>query len=113
MEIFPPRIVRSIPINRKGLRLMLSPSMLVERRLTLQELARREGVSLSTTWRWILKGVRGRKLESLSVGGRRYTSEEAFLRFVGVELNPATSNSEGSANRRIAIEIAEKELQSP
>ncbi len=32
--------------------------------------------SLSTVWRWVLKGTRGRKLQSTLVGGRRYTQRE-------------------------------------
>jgi len=39
-------------------------------------------VSLPTLWRWMLKGTRGVVLESIRIGGRRYTSKEACLRFV-------------------------------
>lgn len=38
--------------------------------------------ALSTTWRYVLKGVRGRKLESGMIGGRRYTTRQAIARFV-------------------------------
>ncbi|MCA9217422.1 MAG: DUF1580 domain-containing protein [Planctomycetales bacterium] len=38
--------------------------------------------SLPTIWRWTLKGVRGSVLESVRVGGRRFTSREACRRFV-------------------------------
>ncbi|HUY32009.1 MAG TPA: DUF1580 domain-containing protein [Pirellulales bacterium] len=37
---------------------------------------------LSTVWRWVLKGVRGVRLETLVSGGRRYTTHEALERFV-------------------------------
>ena len=37
---------------------------------------------LSTLHRWRLKGVRGRRLETLSVGGRRFTSLQAITRFI-------------------------------
>ncbi len=57
--------------------------LLEERRLSLTELAQREGVNATTIWRWTLRGVRGGiRLESFIVGGRRYTTEQAFTRFV-------------------------------
>lgn len=36
---------------------------------------------LSTLHRWRMHGVRGVKLETVLVGGRRYTSSEALQRF--------------------------------
>ena len=42
--------------------------------------------SICTRWRWCLHGVRGVRLESVRVGGRRYTSAEAVGRFL-LELN--------------------------
>jgi len=36
----------------------------------------------STLIRWALRGVRGIKLESVVVGGRRFTSVEAIRRFI-------------------------------
>ena len=56
--------------------------ILSEIRLSLTKLAQREDVNVSTVWRWVRKGVRGIRLESYCVGVRRYTSEEAFARFV-------------------------------
>lgn len=38
--------------------------------------------SVPTIWRWTLKGVRGSVLDSVRVGGRRFTSREACRRFV-------------------------------
>ena len=38
--------------------------------------------SPATLWRWALRGVRGRRLETVMVGGRRYSSREAFQRFI-------------------------------
>jgi len=35
----------------------------------------------STVHRWRLRGARGSKLETVLVGGRRYPSQEALLRF--------------------------------
>jgi hypothetical protein len=36
----------------------------------------------STALRWALRGVKGVKLETVVIGGRRYTSDQAFARFV-------------------------------
>ena len=44
--------------------------------------------SRATIWRWILSGVRGRKLESVRIGGRRFTSEQAIARFLGIGSDP-------------------------
>jgi len=38
--------------------------------------------ALATLHRWRQRGVRGVKLETLLVGGRRYTSKEAISRFI-------------------------------
>lgn len=35
----------------------------------------------STIFRWYTRGSKGGKLETIRAGGRRYTSEEALLRF--------------------------------
>lgn len=39
----------------------------------------------STVFRWATKGARGRRLETVLVGGIRYTSFEALERFLSVE----------------------------
>ena len=39
-------------------------------------------VHYSTVYRWMTKGVRGRRLESLLIGGVRYTTLEALARFL-------------------------------
>jgi len=37
---------------------------------------------LATIWRWAQRGVRGIKLETVAIGGRRYVSPEAVERFI-------------------------------
>jgi len=37
---------------------------------------------LSTLWRWYRRGVRGVRLETVVVGGRRFTSRAAIERFI-------------------------------
>jgi transposase len=56
-------------------------SLIDEKKLSLTELAKREGVHVSTVWRWVLRGVRGARLESFCAGGRRFTTEPAWIRF--------------------------------
>lgn len=38
--------------------------------------------SPATVWRWMTRGTRGLHLESVVVGGQRYTSREAIARFL-------------------------------
>ena len=40
------------------------------------------GVSTATLGRWIQRGVRGARLETILRGGRRFTSTEAIARFM-------------------------------
>ena len=94
----------------------MSP-LLAETRLSLTELARREGVAVSTAWRWTLRGVRGAKLETFSVGAKRYTTDEAFGRFVeattaAAQTTPPPPTVRTHHQRTAAITRAERELKS-
>src|SRR5437868_8975624 len=60
--------------------------LLSEARMSLTQLAKREKVNVSTVWRWALRGCRGHVLESFRVGGRTYTTEAAFERWI-VKIN--------------------------
>lgn len=89
--------------------------VLKEQRLSLTELARQEGVSVPTPWRWSKRGVNGVVLETFSIGGRRYTTQESFQRFV--ERSTAAANGQSAApsvrtsrQREAAISKAEAEL---
>jgi len=90
-------------------------NLLNEQRLTLNHLAKQEGVNPSTVWRWSLRGVRGVVLETFSVGARRFTTNEAFARFV----DGTTAVAKGeqpqvrtNRQREAAIARAERELAS-
>jgi len=50
------------------------------------------GVSDATLARWVQKGTRGFKLETIVIGGRRLTSREAIGRFIQSQ-NPAETPS--------------------
>jgi hypothetical protein len=49
--------------------------------ISIPDLAKREGVALSSAWRWVLTGIAGNKLQTAYRGGRRFTSLEAYGRF--------------------------------
>ncbi len=91
-------------------------NLLAESRLSLAELARREGVSVSTAWRWTLRGVRGITLESFSIGAKRVTTDEAFCRFVSATTAAAQNRTQIESHcttgrqRDAAIKRAEAEL---
>lgn len=89
--------------------------LLAETRIPLATLGREENVAPSTTWRWALNGVRGVKLETFSVGAKRFTTREAFARFVAATSaaaahGPMPSVSRTPRQRESAIRRAEKEL---
>ena len=41
-----------------------------------------KSISRRTAWRWCLVGVRGVVLETILIGGRRWTSEQAISAFI-------------------------------
>jgi hypothetical protein len=84
-----------------------------ERRLTLSQAARHLNLHVSTVWRWQLRGVRGVRLETILLGGTRYTSHEALERFT----TACTAAADGrvpaartTTQRQRQIEQAEREL---
>ena len=56
--------------------------LLSESRITLTDLAKREGVNCCTVWRWANRGVKSIRLETYSRGGRRFTTLPAFERWI-------------------------------
>ena len=56
-------------------------------------------LALQTLHRWRLSGVRGTKLETILIGGSRFTSAEAIRRFVAAQ-NPAESAAPGITGRQ-------------
>jgi hypothetical protein len=65
---------------------MIDP--LVEELMTFRDVSRLfpgrsgTGVSLATVWRWTLDGRHGHRLESILIGGQRYSSRQAVYRYV-------------------------------
>jgi hypothetical protein len=66
--------------------------------------------SLCTIWRWRLRGVRGRRLESVVIGGTPYTSVEALERFARHQGGTDAPTIRTPAARERAIRQAEREL---
>lgn len=69
---------------------LLGSVLLSEERLSLTKLAKEADVNVSTVWRWAQRGVKGVRLETFCVGGRRYTTREAWDRFVARTTEIAT-----------------------
>lgn len=61
---------------------------------------------IATRWRWAGKGVRGVRLETIVVGGQRFTSVEAVSRFIAALNEPGSVPSP----RIPAAEVAVKKL---
>jgi hypothetical protein len=85
-------------------------------------------IHLATLYRWSSKGVRGTRLETICIGGKRVTSEEALQRFFerlagesdatlgsGAVPSPvlptAPSDAKGRQRRQRRIAAAERELE--
>lgn len=69
--------------------------------------------NVSTVWRWVQRGVRGVTLDTVLIGGRRYTSREALQSFV----ERSTAAADGgtppvrtSRQRERAMQQAEREF---
>lgn len=66
--------------------------------------------SVATLWRWRHRGVGGRRLETVVIGGRPYTSKEALQRFARQLGGNDTPTIRSPARRERAIRKAEAEL---
>jgi hypothetical protein len=57
---------------------------------------------VSTLWRWVTHGIgpERTRLETVSVGGRRYTSRQALRRFVAVRSDCDGKSERGVSARR-------------
>ena len=70
-------------------------------------------LSLATLHRWRLNGVRGVKLETVLIGGLRYTSREAISRFIQAQNADDTTAVPAitASQRRKQSESARTELE--
>ena len=76
-------------------------SILSFNRLTLRQVANRCGVHKTTVTRWAANGVRGRKLRTVLIGGRRFVLEDDLERFLSTE-----EDSGNLADRHDRVEAA-------
>lgn len=74
-------------------------------RMSVTNLAKSLCVSTATVYRWILRGVRGRKLPSALIGGRRFVSTTDFNKFI----DPTQTST--NTNRKERSNIAQQELK--
>jgi len=74
-------------------------SILDEPKYTMAEAARRVGVHVATIFRWKLKGVRGHKLPTVVIGGRRYVLQKDLDAFLAA-LNEHRIGDDDDAERR-------------
>ena len=58
--------------------------LLTETRISFATLAQEQDVSLPTVWRWSQRGIRGYVLESFNFGAKKFTTREAFQRWVSL-----------------------------
>ncbi|MFV0442827.1 MAG: helix-turn-helix domain-containing protein [Planctomycetaceae bacterium] len=73
-------------------------SLLDAERLTINAAAKRLDTHVSTVWRWVTRGCRGRKLPTLTVGARRFVlvaDLEAFLQ-AGRDADPSVDAGQQS-----------------
>ena len=69
-------------------------------------------VSIPTAYRWVSRGIRGRRLETVLCGGRRYTSETALREFFSSLTPTANPHSPPSlASRQRQVRSAEVTLE--
>ncbi len=69
-----------------------------EERYSFAEVAKMLDVSLSSVWRWHLTGTKGKKLQSVLVGGRRFVLKSQLDAFCGM---PQTASA-SQLRRRLA-----------
>jgi hypothetical protein len=88
----------------------MTDQLLREERIALTKLAQEQSVSVPTTWRWTQRGVKGKVLASFSCGGRKFTTREAFQRWISA-LNGERVTVENPRQRERAIGNAERRAE--
>ncbi len=80
-------------------------------RIPLSMLAHQEGVALSTAWRWVLRGIRGHRLSTIVVGGRRYTTQNYYQLWLA-KINGVDSALDSTTDeQRLSCSPSERERQ--
>jgi len=85
-------------------------SLLDEPRISLSALARREVVHVATVSRWCLRGIRGHRLESLNIGGKRFTTLPAYDRWIAA-INDGAVVPRNNQERQECLQQAKRALR--
>lgn len=64
---------------------------------SLTEVAQHLHVHIATVYRWVFRGVRGRRLRTYMVGGRRFVTQAALDLFLQASEPPLRSDSQHRA----------------
>lgn len=78
---------------------------LATKRLTMREAAQLLNVHVATIWRWALHGVRGRRLRTYLIGGRRHialSDLEAFVETGESNVGTAVKDPQTAIDRSAA-----------
>lgn len=77
-------------------------------RLTLSAVAKQVDKHVATVWRWTSRGVGGRRLATIKIGGRRYVREADLAAFLaadptdtGSPVSPAAPNKAEAAGHHL------------
>jgi hypothetical protein len=86
----------------------MTEQLLRETRVAFTKLAQEQNVSIPTVWRWGQRGIKGHVLASFSCGGRKYTTREAFARWIAaINGEPIRSETPRQTEKRLrAAEMA-------
>lgn len=68
-------------------------------------------IHISAVYRWVQRGVRGKRLESVRIGGTTYTSREALQRFAETKDDPARAGRPAPTPRRRQRQIEAASLR--
>jgi hypothetical protein len=87
------------------------PDLLAETRIAVTAAGREIfGVAPETAWRWALKGVGGVRLESIKIGGVRFTSRQACDRFLAALNGSPNPQPSAPPSRTSRAEVAARKL---
>lgn len=79
------------------------------KRYSMYEVARLIDVHVATIWRWSLNGVRGRKLKTFLVGGRRFVRASDLEAFLAGDNTPSSSDLDLEARAEIAGKLLDSQ----
>jgi hypothetical protein len=80
---------------------------LAEERLTLKEVAKLARVHLATVWRWTLVGVRGKRLRTVLLGGRRWVLQRDLDQFLTEESQTMSQVEPTARAKRVEEQLYE------